>query len=130
MAVTFAAGFGQLLAESLDVPAGREFILGRVCTPQILGPALVQPFRRLAENLDSASLAEHLVGGVLQADIQGIESRRGQRQRCWPTRTLSLRQNLIRCSGGGGWRRQITDDLGLPEMGLLALAEQPPATRS
>jgi arginine deiminase len=67
--------FGQLLAETLDVPAGREFILDRVCTPQILGPALVQPFRRLAEDLDSASLAEHLIGGVLKADLRPLRPR-------------------------------------------------------
>ena len=35
--------FGQLLAETLDQPAGRAFILDRICTPEILGPALVTP---------------------------------------------------------------------------------------
>jgi arginine deiminase len=50
-------------------PAGRAFILDRICTPEILGPALVTPFRRLAEDLDGASLAEHLIGGVLKADL-------------------------------------------------------------
>lgn len=54
--------FSQLLAETLDLPAGRQFVLGRVCTPEILGPELVRPFRRLADDLDGAALAEHLVG--------------------------------------------------------------------
>jgi arginine deiminase len=66
--------FGQLLAETLDLPAGREFILDRVCTPEFLGPALVAPFRRLAEDLDGARLAEYLVGGVLKADLRPLQA--------------------------------------------------------
>jgi arginine deiminase len=67
--------FGQLLAETLDQPAGRTFVLDRMCTPEILGPALVTPFRRLAEDLDGASLAEHLIGGVLKADLRPLRAR-------------------------------------------------------
>jgi arginine deiminase len=66
--------FGQLLAETLDLPVGREFILDRVCTPEFLGPALVRPFRRLADDLDGASLAEYLVGGVLKADLRPLQA--------------------------------------------------------
>jgi len=66
--------FSQLLAETLDLPAGREFILDRVCTPEVLGPALVRPFRRLADDLDGASLAEYLVGGVLKADLRPLQA--------------------------------------------------------
>ena len=33
--------FGQLLAETLEVPEGRAFVLDRVCTPEMLGPELV-----------------------------------------------------------------------------------------
>jgi arginine deiminase len=46
-----------------------------MCTPEILGPALVTPFRRLAEDLDGASLAEHLIGGVLKADLRPLRAR-------------------------------------------------------
>ena len=66
--------FGQLLAETLDLAAGRDFILDRVCAPEFLGPALVRPFRRLAEDLDGASLAEYLVGGVLKADLRPLRA--------------------------------------------------------
>jgi arginine deiminase len=66
--------FGRLLAETLDLPAGREFVLDRVCTPEVLGPALVRPFRRLADDLDGASLAEYLVGGVLKADLRPLQA--------------------------------------------------------
>ncbi len=61
--------YGQLLAEALAVPDGKAFVLDRVCTPEILGPSLVEPVRRLFEDLDDASLAEHLIGGVLKADL-------------------------------------------------------------
>jgi arginine deiminase len=75
--------FGQLLAGTLDQPAGREFVLDRVCTPEILGPELVRPVRQLFEDLDGASLAEHLVGGVLKADLR-------------PLRAQSLKWDMLR----------------------------------
>jgi len=30
--------YGQLLAETLELPEGRDFVLDRLCTPEILGP--------------------------------------------------------------------------------------------
>ncbi len=67
--------FGQLLAETLDLPAGREYVLSRVCTPEIVGPGLVGPLRRLAAGLDGTRLAEFLVGGVLKADLTPLRAR-------------------------------------------------------
>jgi arginine deiminase len=67
--------FGQLLAETLDIPAGRTFVLDRVCTPEILGPTLVDPVRLLLEGLDGNTLGEHLVGGILKADLQPLRAR-------------------------------------------------------
>src|ERR1022692_1437139 len=32
--------FGQLLAETLELPAGRAFVLDRICNPELLGPRL------------------------------------------------------------------------------------------
>ena len=75
--------FGKLLAETLDQPAGREFVLDRVCTPEILGPELVRPVRQLFDGLGGASLAEHLVGGVLKADLR-------------PLRACSLKWDMLR----------------------------------
>jgi arginine deiminase len=75
--------FGQLLAETLEVPQGRAFVLDRVCVPEILGPALVEPFRALAEDLSGAHLAEYLIGGVLKADLQ-------------PLRAKSLKWDMLR----------------------------------
>jgi arginine deiminase len=61
--------FGRLLAETLEVPEGRAFVLDRVCTPEMLGPTLVGPLRRLLEDLDGPALAEAMVGGVIKADL-------------------------------------------------------------
>ncbi len=67
--------FGQLLAQTLELPEGREFVLDRVCTPEFLGPALIGPLRRLFDDLDGLRLAEYLVGGVLKADLRPLRAR-------------------------------------------------------
>src|SRR6266568_4466622 len=41
--------FGQLLAQTLDLPDARDFVLDRVFVPEIVGPALMRPLRRLAD---------------------------------------------------------------------------------
>jgi arginine deiminase len=75
--------FGRLLAETLELPEGRDFVLDRVCTPEILGPNLVRPVRRLFADLDGRALAELLVGGVLKGDLH-------------PGRPHSLRWDMLR----------------------------------
>jgi len=84
--------YGQLLAETLEHPDGRSFVLDRVCTPEMLGPALVEPVRSLLEGLDGPQLAGYLVGGVLKADLR-------------PLRAASLRWDTLR-----------TDDFMLPPL--------------
>jgi arginine deiminase len=61
--------FAQLLGETLEVPEGRAFVLDRVCTPELLGPNLAEPVRRLFEDLDGPTLADYLIGGVIKADL-------------------------------------------------------------
>ena len=75
--------FAQLLAETLELPEGRAFVLDRVCIPEILGPTLVGPVRELFEDLDGPRLAEYLVGGVLKADLR-------------PLRAKSLKWDMLR----------------------------------
>jgi arginine deiminase len=75
--------FAQLLAETLDRPEGRAFVLDRMCTPEMLGPTLVGPLRELFEDLDGPRLAEYLVGGVLRADLR-------------PLRAKSLKWDMLR----------------------------------
>ena len=64
--------YGTLLAEVLDQPEGRPWVLDRLCTPEILGPSLVTPVRHLLEDLDGATLAEYLIGGILKADLHPL----------------------------------------------------------
>ena len=64
--------YGQLLAETLDLPAGRAFVLDRLCTPELSGPSLVDPVRRLFEDEDGKTLAEFLIGGVLKGDLHPL----------------------------------------------------------
>ena len=84
--------YGQLLAQVLEEPGGRAFVLDRVCTPEILGPSLVGSVRRLFDGLDGTELAQYLVGGVLKADLQ-------------PLRAHSLKWDMLR-----------TDDFVLPPL--------------
>lgn len=75
--------FGQLLGATLELPEGRAFVLDRICTPEMLGPNLVDPLRRLFADLDGPALAEALVGGVIKADLH-------------PARTHSLKWDMLR----------------------------------
>ena len=67
--------FEQLLAETLEVPEGRAFVLDRVVTPELLGPELVGSLRRLTDDADGTTLAGHLVGGVLKADLRPLRAK-------------------------------------------------------
>jgi arginine deiminase len=67
--------FGQLLGETLELPAGRAFVLDRVCTPDMLGPNLVDPVRALLDDLPAAELAEFLIGGILKEDLRPVVPR-------------------------------------------------------
>ena len=64
--------FGQLLAEVLENRQGRAWVLDRVLTEDTLGPTLVAPLRRLADQADSERLSELLIGGVLKSDLAGM----------------------------------------------------------
>ena len=67
--------YGQMLAEVLELDEGRAFVLDRLCTPEILGPSLVTPLRKLFDDLDGESLATYLVGGVLKGDLHPIRAK-------------------------------------------------------
>jgi arginine deiminase len=67
--------FGTLLAETLEIAEARAFVLDRVCTPEQVGPTLVAPLRELAENVDGATLAELLIGGVTRIDLSPLQVR-------------------------------------------------------
>ncbi|MFE7860857.1 arginine deiminase [Streptomyces sp. NPDC057403] len=61
--------FSDLPAQTLDVPEARDWLLDRVVTRATVGPALLEPVRGLLAGLDGATLAGHLIGGLLRADL-------------------------------------------------------------
>ena len=67
--------FDTLLAQTLEIPQARDFVLDRICTPEQVGPTLVEPLRRLAEEADAPTLAELLIGGVTRADLSPMRVR-------------------------------------------------------
>jgi arginine deiminase len=75
--------FGELLAETLEIPEARDYVLERLCTPESFGPSLIEPMWRLFDDLDGHELATMLVGGVLKADLH-------------PHRAHSLKWDVLR----------------------------------
>jgi arginine deiminase len=64
--------FARLLADVLDIPQARTWVLDRVITDDTVGPTLSTPLRRLAEQADSEKLADYLIGGVLKSELAGF----------------------------------------------------------
>ena len=61
--------YGDLLAQTLDVPEAREYILDRVFDPRWHGPLAAGTLRAAMDGLDSALLAEFLAGGITKREI-------------------------------------------------------------
>jgi arginine deiminase len=64
--------FGQLFTEVLEDPKAREWVLDRVVTDDTVGPTLVPPLRKLAEQADSERLAEYLIGGIIKSELAHV----------------------------------------------------------
>ena len=67
--------FDALLAQTLEIPEARAFVLDRTCSAEQVGPTLAVPLRRLADEADPATLAELLIGGVTRADLSPMHAR-------------------------------------------------------
>ena len=61
--------FGELLTETLDVPEAREYVLGHVVDERLYGPLAVDALHSTLASMDSATLAEHLVGGITKREL-------------------------------------------------------------
>jgi arginine deiminase len=64
--------FADLFSQTLELPEAKAFVLDRVCTVSRVGPTLTASLRALAEDVDSATLAELLIGGVTKADLSPL----------------------------------------------------------
>ncbi|MDX2242729.1 MAG: arginine deiminase [Leptolyngbyaceae cyanobacterium bins.302] len=59
----------EMLAETLDIPAAKKWILDQQITPNEVGLGLVEEVRAFLESLSSKQLAEYLIGGLAIYDI-------------------------------------------------------------
>jgi arginine deiminase len=59
----------ELLAQTLDSPTAREWVLDRKLTPGSLGPGLIDDVVNALMAMPSDRLAEHLIGGLTAADL-------------------------------------------------------------
>src|SRR5262245_284948 len=57
------------LAQTMDVPGARDWLLDRKIVPNRVGLGLVDPTRAYLESLDSRRLAELLIGGLATQDL-------------------------------------------------------------
>lgn len=64
--------FADLLGNVLEIEAARAWVLDRIITEDAVGPTLVGPLRRLADEADSRRLAEYLVGGILKSELADV----------------------------------------------------------
>ena len=59
----------EILAETLDIPEAKKWILDQQITPNEVGLGLVEEIRAYLESLSSRQLAEYLIGGLAVYDI-------------------------------------------------------------
>jgi arginine deiminase len=61
--------YSDLLAQTLDIPDARAYILDSVFDPRLHGPLAADTLRAAMAGLDSASLATYLAGGISKREI-------------------------------------------------------------
>jgi len=66
----------DLLAETLESREARAFVLDRRITPNAVGVGLAEAIRPWLDEMPSARLAEHLVGGIAVSDLPDGEVRK------------------------------------------------------
>jgi arginine deiminase len=61
--------YAELLAETMRIPAARQYVLDRVFDSRRQGPLAVAALRGALEGLDAASLTRYLIGGITKREI-------------------------------------------------------------
>jgi arginine deiminase len=64
--------YADLLAQTLDITAARDYILDRVFDPRCHGPLAAGHLRAAVDGLDSQGLAGYLVGGITKQEISEL----------------------------------------------------------
>ncbi len=59
----------DVLAQTMDVPGARDWLLDRKIVPNRVGLGLVDVTRGYLESLDSSQLAEYIIGGLATQDL-------------------------------------------------------------
>ena len=59
----------DLLAQTLEIPEARDYVLDRVVNENTNGPSVTEPLRALTDGLSGAELAEVLIAGITKAEL-------------------------------------------------------------
>lgn len=59
----------DLLHQTLDIHAAREFVVDRIVSPFTRSASIAAPMRSLLMGVDSATLADLLIGGIIKSDL-------------------------------------------------------------
>src|SRR5215475_14010449 len=62
----------ELLAETLDIPEAKKWILDQQIVPEEVGEGLVSEIRGYLDSLTSKTLAEYLIGGLSSVDLESV----------------------------------------------------------
>jgi len=65
----------DLLEVVLDLPEGRQYILDRRITPGFVGPMTARIIRPWLDEMPSAELAKHLIGGIAPSEMPFADER-------------------------------------------------------
>jgi arginine deiminase len=66
--------FADLFAQTLAVPEAKAFVLDRICSVHRVGPTLTASVRAMAEDVDTRTLADLLIGGITKSDLSPLHA--------------------------------------------------------
>jgi arginine deiminase len=66
--------YAELLAQTLDISAARDYVLGKVFDPRAHGPLAVDTLRDTLAGLDADALAQFLIGGITKREFLELGS--------------------------------------------------------
>ena len=61
--------YGELFAETLEIPEARSYVLDRIFDARLHGPLAVDALRGAMDGLSAAELARFLIGGITKREI-------------------------------------------------------------